>query len=52
MQPSIPPPPRRSRVEDCSYCNEHKPGDMMPPHDASARCESGKRTHCTCDTCF
>ena len=23
-----------------------------PHHKASARCESGKRPHCTCDTCF
>ena len=46
------PPRRRSRVEDCTYCAAHKPGEMMPPHDASPRCESGKRNHCTCDTCF
>ena len=43
---------RRSRTEDCTYCAAHKPGEMMPPHDASSRCESGKRNHCTCDTCF
>lgn len=23
-----------------------------PKHKASERCESGKRPHCTCDTCF
>jgi len=23
-----------------------------PRHKASKRCESGKRPHCTCDTCF
>jgi hypothetical protein len=23
-----------------------------PPHKASVNCESGKRNHCTCDTCF
>ena len=25
---------------------------FAPRHGASARCESGKRPHCTCDTCF
>lgn len=48
-----PRPARRSRVAGCSTCDrdpEHK--KMMPPHDASARCESGKRSHCSCDTCF
>ena len=50
--PSNPPPPRGSRDEDCSYCKQHKPGDMMPSHDASRHCESGKRSHCTCDVCF
>jgi hypothetical protein len=23
-----------------------------PSHKPSPRCESGKRPHCTCDTCF
>ncbi len=23
-----------------------------PSHKAKDRCESGKRNHCTCDTCF
>jgi hypothetical protein len=23
-----------------------------PYHEANPRCESGKRSHCTCDTCF
>jgi hypothetical protein len=36
----------------CVTCAQHMPGEMMPPHDASPRCESGKRNHCTCDTCF
>ena len=36
----------------CKTCNEHKPGEIMPPHDASVRCESGRRNHCTCDICF
>ena len=36
---------------DCRTCNEYL-GGMMPPHDASSRCESGWRSHCSCDTCF
>ncbi len=36
----------------CSYCDRHKPGEMMPSHTASAGCQSGKRAHCTCDACF
>lgn len=28
-------------------------GDKYGPrHEASSRCESGGRSHCTCDTCF
>lgn len=42
---------RRSRVEGCQVCNEYPP-DEGPPHDASPRCESGRREHCTCDICF
>lgn len=39
---------------ECAYCDrERKDGnDFHPPHDASPRCESGKRAHCSCDTCF
>lgn len=41
---------RRKRVVTCSTCQA---GDEpIPWHDASDRCESGKRTHCACDTCF
>lgn len=36
----------------CVTCSQHLASEMMPPHDASPRCESGKRNHCTCDTCF
>jgi hypothetical protein len=25
---------------------------FAPGHKPSARCESGQRPHCTCDTCF
>jgi len=44
---------RRSRVEGCSICaTDPERKQMMPPHDASTRCESGSHTHCSCDTCF
>lgn len=42
---------RRPRGE-CAYCDEHRTDSMMPSHTASARCESGKHPHCTCDICF
>jgi hypothetical protein len=38
-------------AEGCTYCEQHWPG-MMPSHTASPRCQSGRRNHCTCDTCF
>ena len=46
--------PRRQRLPPgrCAYCDRHSTDQMMPWHDASVRCESGKRAHCTCDTCF
>jgi hypothetical protein len=48
------PPVRTSFVLDgtCKTCEALAKGEMCPPHDASPRCESGKRNHCTCDTCF
>lgn len=39
----------------CQTCDRErgKPGTpFFPPHDASARCESGRHNHCSCDTCF
>ncbi len=38
--------------EGCPTCAELARGSFGPPHDASPRCESGKRNHCTCDICF
>ena len=29
-----------------------KPFGLMPRHEASSNCESGRHNHCTCDTCF
>lgn len=37
---------------ECASCDLNRGVAMVPPHDASPRCESGKRPHCTCDTCF
>jgi len=39
---------------ECPYCDgERAKGNTHhPSHDASPRCESGKRNHCTCDTCW
>lgn len=42
----------------CLGCKEYyeypgmPTGVFAPRHSASTRCESGKRPHCTCDTCF
>jgi len=44
----------------CRGCDEHyrhyRAGHEDPPfapsHKASETCRSGKRPHCTCDTCF
>jgi hypothetical protein len=46
-------PPRRLLPPgECAYCDAHRDDPMMPSHTPSERCESGKRPHCTCDTCF
>ena len=48
-------------VPGCGGCAEFydaafrgkDPRDVFAPsHIASRRCESGRRPHCTCDTCF
>jgi len=40
----------------CSFCDHMRadwgPGGFFPSHTAMRGCESGKRNHCTCDTCF
>ena len=40
--------------DGCAYCEREKANGctFFPPHNASARCRSGRRAHCTCDTCF
>lgn len=39
---------------ECSYCDNQRTMDstFFPSHNASSRCRSGGRSHCTCDTCF
>jgi len=39
---------------ECAYCDrERESGNTFhPSHDASDQCRSGKRIHCSCDTCF
>ncbi len=43
----------RKYVDGCKFCEEIKANDGFGPyHDAGNGCESGKRDHCTCDSCF
>lgn len=43
--------PRQHRVPGCPTCERAGTG-MEPNHDASYKCESGWRAHCSCGTCF
>lgn len=45
-------PQHRMEPGVCGYCDAYRNDPMMPSHTASDRCESGKRPHCTCDTCY
>lgn len=36
---------------DCDYCREVSVFGG-PSHTASSNCRSGRRNHCTCDTCW
>jgi hypothetical protein len=41
------------RCTESDDCNFRRPArGFAPSHTASPRCMSGKRPHCTCDTCF
>lgn len=44
----------KAPLGECTYCDSLRAqGETFhPSHNASPRCESGKRNHCTCDTCF
>lgn len=41
----------RGAANDCLYCVRVNVGGG-PSHEASPLCRSGRRAHCTCDTCF
>jgi hypothetical protein len=43
--------PRRRTVAGCPVCDAD-PDGFRPYHDASPRCESGRRNHCSDDRCF
>lgn len=47
---------RRALADEgvCAYCDRMRAEKVsfFPDHDASQRCMSGKRSHCSCDTCF
>ena len=45
---------RQVFVVNCPTCDERRahPERAVPYHFPSRRCESGMRTHCSCDTCF
>ena len=36
---------------ECNICVSHY-GTHYPAHYASGHCKSGKRNHCTCNSCF
>jgi hypothetical protein len=51
--PKLPTPRIRAMpVGKCGFCDHNRDNGMMPSHDASPNCKSGKHSHCTCDTCF
>jgi hypothetical protein len=41
---------RKAKHPECQTCQSDEL--FQPNHDASPRCESGKRNHCTCDVCW
>ena len=40
------------RVQADNGCAVCRGGGAIPFHEASPRCESGGRNHCSCDRCF
>jgi hypothetical protein len=44
----------KAPVGECEYCDRQREAneEFHPHHNASKRCQSGGRNHCTCDTCF
>ncbi len=45
---------RQREIDECNACQRYiaDKQTFYPPHFASRGCESGKKPHCTCDTCF
>lgn len=39
-------------VAECPSCIDRAATGSGPAHEASQRCESGRRPHCTCDVCW
>ena len=39
---------------ECKECDRYRAEGVSfhPSHTASPNCQSGRRAHCTCDTCF
>ena len=44
----------RLYVVGCAYCERERMtgNDFFPSHVPSGGCRSGKRPHCTCDSCW
>ena len=44
----------KAPLGECRYCDRERTAatDYHPSHDASDACQSGKHSHCSCDTCF
>jgi hypothetical protein len=44
---------RKDEMAACEYCKKiAASGGFGPSHFASPNCQSGRRNHCTCSTCF
>lgn len=48
---------RRHKIKawgECTFCDRERlaENDFYPSHDASTNCESGGKSHCSCDVCF
>lgn len=44
----------KAPLGECAYCDRERAlnNSFHPPHNASRTCCSGRRNHCSCDTCF
>jgi hypothetical protein len=52
--PKLPTRRHKALFGCCQYCDGERDrrNEFHPSHDASERCQSGKRRHCSCDICF